>query len=102
MSKTYGEQFKEASACETKEQADEWLAAEIERYRVDYGQDEPKAKSVIMGNLGYMAGYYDDATAKKINRLFGATHPIFGGDNYHNTVTPEQAYEVGIHGIKEG
>lgn len=30
MSKTYGDQFKEALACNTKAEADEWLLKEIE------------------------------------------------------------------------
>lgn len=96
MSKTYGEQFKEALACENQEQANKWFEAEIERYRVEFGQDREKALHVIKVNLGYMAGYYDDATAKKIHELYAADHPIFGGCDYHNTVTPEQAFAAGV------
>lgn len=95
MSKTIRQVFDEALACETKEQADQWLGAEIERHRVEFNQTPSEARSVILKNLGYYAGYYDDATAQKIYRLYGANHPIVGGHDYHKTVTPEQAVDIG-------
>ena len=95
MSKTYVGQFAEALACETKDQADKWLAGEIERYRVEFGKEADEAARIISMNLGYMAGYYNTEVAHKINRLYGATHPIFGGSDYHDTVTPEEAFALG-------
>jgi hypothetical protein len=97
MAKTYGEQFKEALACNSKEQADKWFADEILRYEREFGKSAAEATNIIHANLGYMAGYYDDATAKKIAELFGANHPIFGGSDYHNTTSPEKAVALGQH-----
>lgn len=34
--------------------------------------------AVVRSNIGYAAGYYDAATAKKIFDLFDCRHPIFG------------------------
>ena len=92
---TYREQFDSAMERETPEQAQHWLADEIARYGRECGRDRDEAKKMILVNLGYMAGYYDDATAKKVKRLFGADHPIFGSDSYHTDTTPEQAFELG-------
>lgn len=92
---TYREQFDSAMACNTREMADLWLAAEIERYVNEFGQAEAQARNVILQNLGYMAGYGDDSTAQKVQALFGAEHPIFGPAGYHRTVTPEQAFALG-------
>ncbi len=108
MSKTYGEQFKEALACRNTAEADFWLEGEIDvvvadwnakgdadyRRKSDFAK-RLKAKETILNNLGYMAGYYDSATAKKISELFGAKHPIFGTDSYFEDVTPEQAFKKG-------
>lgn len=95
MSKTYGEQFEEALSCNTKEEAEAWMASEIKRHVDEFGQSAEKARSVIMTNIGYMAGYYDQKTSEKIYRLFGAAHPVFGTPNYWSTVTPEDAFEKG-------
>ena len=41
-------------------------------------RDREEAKKIILQNLGYMAGYYDQESATKILALLGAAHPIFG------------------------
>lgn len=89
---TYREQFDSAMACGTKEQADKWFDDEVARYGVEFGQSAEQAAAVIRANIGYMAGYYDDATAKKVAELFGANHPIFGGSDYHNKTTPKKQW----------
>ena len=94
MSKSYGQQFDEALACETKEEAEVWLQGEIERYEEEFGISPEEAKSTILANLGYMAGYYDAATAVKIRDLFGALHPMLG-DWGETPPTAKKAFSVG-------
>lgn len=96
MSKTYGEQFKEALACETKEQADQWFAAEVKRCEMELGIAADEAPTIIRANLGYMAGYYDQSAAKKMFDLFGAIHPVFKSWDYGTTLTSEQILQIGI------
>ncbi len=92
---SYGDQFRAALACKTKQEADDWLAKEIQYYEDEYNKAADEARSTIMNNLGYMAGYYDHETAVKIEKLFGALHPIFGSATYHKDITPEQAFNAG-------
>lgn len=92
---TYREQFDNAMKCTNKEEAAIWLEKEIARYESDYGKTREEASKVILSNLGYMAGYYDQATSKKVHDLFGANHPVFGGPDYWDRVTPEEAFEAG-------
>lgn len=33
--------------------------------------------------------------ARKIHRLFGAVHPIFGTSSYHNDISGKQAIKMG-------
>ena len=94
---TYREQFDSALACETKEQADKLFAGEVKRYETEFGKSAEEAANIIRANLGYMAGYCNDETAKKVHALFGAAHPIFGGSDYHNTTSPEKAFALGQH-----
>lgn len=50
-----------------------------------------KAIAVQKANLGYFAGYYDDATAVRVQKYFQCVHPIFG------STTPEgkEAFDAG-------
>ena len=103
MSKTYGEQFNEAMKCETVEQANAWVAKEVERYLREFGKSPEEAHQIILSNLGYMAGYYDHEVAQKVHHLFGAIHPIFGSSTYHKDMTPKQCFKKGyVAGLTEG
>ena len=73
---TYGEEFDLALACNTQEEADEFVRTNIAHRVKDFGQTPEEAEKVLKANLGYMAGYYDEATAKKIEKLFNAPHPF--------------------------
>lgn len=49
-------------------------------------------------NLGYYAGYYDVTTQERVEKLFGAAHPVFG-----STKGPQMtAQEVFDRGVAEG
>ncbi len=50
-----------------------------------------EAERIANSNLGYFAGYYDEETMQRVNRLFRTVHPIFGT----KTPTPEEAFEMG-------
>jgi len=89
---TYRQQFDGANACKTREEADAWMRAEIARYLYEFGVPAKEAKQVILGNIGYMAGYFGNETRDRIYRLFGAEHPIFGTKH----PTPEEAFQAGI------
>jgi hypothetical protein len=92
---TIGDWFAEALKCETKEAAQEWFAAQVKQHVELYGQAPDEAECILRSNLGYMAGYYDQATSQKVYDLFGAAHPIFGGPGYWGTVTPDEALAAG-------
>ena len=92
---TYREQFESALACETTEEAELWMEKEVAHYVENHGETVTKAMSIIKCNIGYMAGYCDDATAKKIHRLFNAVHPIFGTATYHEDVSFEEPFGIG-------
>jgi hypothetical protein len=83
---TIGEQFKSAIKCKTKEQADQWLKKEVERYRLQYRHSAKKSTAIILSNLGYMAGHYNRKISKHVFKLFGAEHPYFGHPDYWNVL----------------
>lgn len=52
---------------------------------------EEDGRHLARQNLGYMAGYYDQETARKVYAAFECEHPIFGTE----FPTPEEAFEKG-------
>ena len=54
-----------------------------------------EAEQIERSNLGYYAGYYDSETRRRVERLYGAIHPIFGSIIKHGEPTPEIAFEMG-------
>lgn len=90
--KNMGEVFEEALHLIDLE--DRLLAME---FIDDYGtylerlNPDMDGRQVAKQNLGYYAGYYDQATAKKIYEFYECEHPIFGT----HFPTPEEAFDIG-------
>lgn len=65
-----------------QERDHEAAKAFVEAYRSylikEWGRTPEDADNVIQVNLGYYAGYYDNATRIAVQEVFGATHPVFG------------------------
>ena len=64
-----------------------------------YNEGDPisrdEAETLVRGNLGYFAGYYDMETNVRVQRLFGCKHPIFGSAEDMAKITAEEAFEEG-------
>jgi hypothetical protein len=58
-----------------------------------------QAEQTQRSNLGYYAGYYDNETRERVERLFKCAHPIFGDIATNGAPTAEQAFKMGV---KEG
>lgn len=56
-----------------------------------------EAVNVVKENLGYLCGYYDQATASMMYDFYDMAHPIFG----RNKPTTEEAIELGVAWAKE-
>jgi len=51
---TYGEEFDLALACNTQEEADEFVRTNIAHRVKDFGQTPEEAEKVLKANLGYI------------------------------------------------
>ena len=56
--------------------------------------DDMTAEEIVLANLGYYAGYYSQETRKRVQKLFGAVHPILG--DAHKNLTPDDVFNKGI------
>lgn len=112
---TYGEIFDWANSISDPDEAQEFLN-DYTDYIVPFLKEE-KIKLLEMGgnidvnkmlksqaieiaksNLGYFAGYYDDDTRRKIEKLFLCSHPIFGSIEKNGAPTSEEAFNAGFNG----
>ena len=94
--KTYGQMMNEALAINNQDEADKWFAEEVKAMQEANPEwDSEKCVSVVRSNLGYMAGYYNDNVAQHVHKFFNANHPIFGGSDYHKTMSPTKAFNKG-------
>jgi hypothetical protein len=57
--------------------------------------DDMTAEEIAKTNLGYFAGYYDNETRERVEKLFTCAHPIFGSIKDVGPPTPEQAFKMG-------
>ena len=96
MSRTYIQMMDEALSIVTQEEADKFFLREVSAMKEGNSSwSLEKCAEVVRSNLGYMAGYYDKSTSEHVRKFFGATHPIFGGPGYWDTMTSEKAFEAG-------
>ena len=52
------------------------------------------ALNIAKSNLGYFARYYDRETYERVNKTYGAIHPVFKTNPFD--IAPEEAYRIGL------
>jgi diaminopimelate decarboxylase len=88
---TYGESLDPAMKITDQTEADEYFEALVQNLMKFGHKTREESTRIQKSNLGYYAGYYDDETMRRVNRLFKIAHPIFG----NSSPTPEEAFETG-------
>jgi hypothetical protein len=86
-----GDLYSDAMKITNQEEADRYLEALVE-FGILHGQTREEATNIQKQNLGYFAGYYNNETMARVNRLFKTKHPVFGD----TTPTPEEAFQMGM------
>lgn len=96
---TYGDLLDPAMKITDQADADQYKAeyikftqAAIERE----GSQGYTAEEVVNRNLGYFAGYYDNETRERVERLFNCAHPVFGSIKENGAPSPEKALAMGL------
>lgn len=60
------------------------------------GKTPEQALVVAKRNLGYYAGYYDNETRARVERLFRCEHPVFGPIADGWAPTAAEAFAIGV------
>lgn len=88
---TIGEMYAPAVKLTTKDEARDYFLRLVEWGVTFHGQTPDQAAEIQKQSLGYYAGYYDSATAKRIWDLFECAHPVFGT----KYPAPDEALQAG-------
>ena len=97
---TYGEAYGPAMEMTNQEEADEYFEILVLHLMKYHGKSRQEAEEIERENLGYYAGYYDNETRKRVEKLFRCSHPIFGPIE-KGVPTAEEAFEMGQKYAKE-
>lgn len=90
-----------AMGIEDQAEADEYFEKLVTYHMKRHGLSREEAESNTRQNLGYWAGYGDDALRIKVERLFRCAHPFFG-KAADGVPTTEEAFEMGMRAGAEG
>jgi hypothetical protein len=97
MPKTIGEAYGPAMQITDQDVADDYFKSLVrECLEQDPSLSVEKAESIQRQNLGYYAGYYDDETRERVERLFRCSHPVFGSYKENGSPSPEEAFAMGV------
>jgi hypothetical protein len=96
---TYSECLEPAMEITDPQDAQQYLANYV-AYTQKHLDREPRndgmnALEIVKINLGYFAGYYDNETRKRVERLFNCEHPVFGSIEKNGPPTMEEAFKKG-------
>ncbi len=75
---TIGEVYGPAMTIDDQAEADTCFEGLVQTALANGAGSRELAEALVRSNLGYYAGYYGEATRERVERLFGARHPVFG------------------------
>lgn len=92
---TASEKYSQAMEITDQTKADEYFEMCIQNNMSTSGHTREEAEVVERSNLGYWAGYYDNETRTRVERLFKCAHPFFEAIAEKGPPTMEEAFEMG-------
>lgn len=96
---TLGECLEPAMKITEQGDADQYLKQYIAFIQISLDKEPRKdamtAEQIAKINLGYWAGYYDNETRERVEKLFKCVHPISGSIKDNGAPTPKEAFESG-------
>ncbi len=75
--KTWGKTMNELMACKSKDEAQKWFEKEVTEHSIAHSFQKYESFRILKESLGYMMGYYDKKTGKRIQKLLDLCHPVF-------------------------
>ena len=94
---TYGAMLDLLTRCATEPEAGALFSALVDRSMAEGGHDRETAERMTRSNIGYLGGYCGVDVQARLERLFGAVHPVFGAvGSPESPKSPEEAFARGV------
>jgi hypothetical protein len=90
----YGDKYGPAMRITDQAEADAYFEQCV-AHAMLFGKTRWEAERVERANLGYYAGYYDDETRARVERLYRTAHPVFGAIA-NGAPSAEEAFRLGV------
>lgn len=94
-----GDKYGPGMKIEDQAEADAYFEKCVE-HTMRFGKTREEAEKVEKSNFGYFAGYCDEATRHRVERLFRCSHPVFGSIEKYGQPSPEDAFKAGLWAAK--
>jgi hypothetical protein len=92
---TNGEFLDKVLAVRTVHEAEQFLADYVPLVTKNAGNGNPvKGRQIALSNIAYLVGYCDHEARERVERLFGAVHPILGSA-YGKQPTLDEVFKMG-------
>jgi hypothetical protein len=91
---TFGDKYDPAMKITDQAEADAYFEKCVS-HSMSFGHSRAEAEKIEKSNIGYWAGYYDNDTRERVERLFKCAHPVFGSITKVGAPTPEEAFQEG-------
>ncbi len=91
---TVGEIYGPAMEVTDPQEANAYFAR-IVSHLMRYGNPQEFAETTARRNLGYYSGYYGIEVQQRVERLYGAVHPIFGPTSGPQ-LTTQEVFDLGV------
>lgn len=83
-------------------EADEFLLDYVVHvFQTNPNMSLEECKRVCKDNLGYYAGYYSFEVGERVEKLFGAIHPVLGTVEERKKLTADEIMQKGIEYAKQ-
>ena len=92
---TYGEAYRPAMGITEQAEADAYFEVLVADC-MEHGHTRERAEEIERSNLAYFAGYYDNETRERVERLFKCKHPVFGSIAENGEPSDEEVLMLGI------
>lgn len=93
---TFGDKYGYAMSIMDQFEADAYFE-ECVVHQLAFGKStRDEAILIEKSNLGHWAGYYDNATRERVERLFRCSHPVFGATAANGSPTAAESFVAGI------
>lgn len=97
---TTGEKYDPAMKVTDQAEADEMFERLVKHSLATGASSRQEAERIERSNLGYYAGYYDQETRLRVEKLYRCTHPVLGSATIQHTA--EEIFNMGLEAGRTG